>query len=84
VRKTETLNEALQRARMASKLHELLDEFFIEHTTRSVEAIKRCKSEDLLNERAYLYALDQLEQNLVAYINKYNLIEARRQHVGNY
>lgn len=78
----ERVNEALQQARKASKLHKLLDEFFTEQTARTIEVIKSCPQTDLQGKQAYLIALDKLEKSLLEYINKYNLIEVRNQHAG--
>ena len=78
----ERVNEALQQARAASKLHKMLDTFFTEQTVLTIEAIKSCPRTDLPGKQAYLVALDKLEQSLLEHVNKYNLIEVRRQHAG--
>jgi len=59
----------------------MLDNFFAEQTAVTIEAMKTCAHSELLDRRAYLLALEELENELVEFINKYNLIEARRQHV---
>ena len=78
----ERVNEALQQARKASKLHKILDDFFTAQTAITIEAIKSCPRTDLLGKQAYLIAIDKLEQALLEHVNKYNLIEVRRQHAG--
>jgi len=72
----ERLRQALEQARQSSKLHSLLSKFFTEKTVETVEAMKVCAHEELLDNRAYLLALGQLEQDLLEYINKYDHMEA--------
>ena len=79
----ERINQALRQARTGSKLHKMLDEFFLEQTAQTIEAMKTCARPELLDNRAYLLAIWRLEQELLEHIDKYNLIEARRQHVGS-
>ena len=79
----ERLNQALKLARTGSKLHKMLDKFFLEQATETIEAMKTCAHSELLDNRAYLLAIERLEQELLEYTNKYNLIEARRRHVGS-
>lgn len=76
----ESLNQALKLARTSYKLHSLLDKFFVEQTTKTIECLKECASSELQDYRAYLLAIGKLEQELLEYTNKYNLIEARRRH----
>lgn len=75
--------EALSKARDASKLHRLLSKFFTEQTTETIEDMKTCAHEELLDNRAYLLAIDRLECDLLEHINEYNLIEARSVYVSN-
>lgn len=75
------VNKAIANARAASNVHVLLDGFFIEQTAETIEAMKTCAHEELLDNRAYLLALEKLEQELLGYADKYNLIEVRRLHV---
>lgn len=79
----ERVNQALKLARTGSKLHKMLDEFFLEQAAETIEAMKTCAHAELLDNRAYLLAIERLEQELLEYVNKYNLIEVRRQHVGS-
>jgi hypothetical protein len=40
-----------------------------------------CSHEEILDNRAYLLALEALEKNLESYVIDYNIEIARRQHV---
>ena len=77
----ERIQHALEQARITSKLHKLLDKLFIDQTATTIEDMKTCAHDELLDNRAYLLALDRLEQYLIEYANQYNYVELRRQHV---
>ena len=77
----ERINQALEQARTGSTLHRMLDGFFVEQTANVVAQLKVCDYQKLFEHRTYLVALEKLELELLEYINKYNLMDARRQHV---
>jgi len=79
----ERLNKALETARAASTLHKLLDKFFTVQVIETVEAMKTCAHEELLDNRAYLLAITKLEKELDEYTNEYNLLAARSEHARN-
>ena len=77
----ERITKALEQARISSKLHSLLDKFFVTQTAETIQAMKTCAHEELLDNRAYLLAIEKLEQMLLEYIETYKVTEARRLHV---
>ena len=77
----ERINEALKLARIGSKLHSLLAKFFVRETAETIDAMRTCAHEELLDNRAYLLALSTLEQELLNYTHEYNLMEVRSEYV---
>jgi hypothetical protein len=78
----EKIRAALEKARVSSILHVSLAKFFLNQTVETIEAMKTCAHEELLDNRAYLLALSKLEQELLNHINEYNLMEARNSYVS--
>jgi hypothetical protein len=60
----------------------VLEDFFIQQIKNTYEHMLNCKDDELSGLRQYLVALSKLEHELEGHINKYNLVEARRQYVG--
>lgn len=77
----ERINKALQDARQASELHTILEAFFVAQLANTIADMRVCAHDELLDNRAYLQALNRLENELLEYTNHYNFVELRRQHV---
>jgi adenosine deaminase len=78
---SETLRKAQEIARKASNLSTVLQKFFLEESVKTIEQLMVCSHEEILDNRAYLLALEALEKNLESYVIDYNIEIARRQHV---
>lgn len=73
--------KVLIEARASSRLCELLEQFFVDQTKSVYNALRTCETDKLVHHQAYLQALDKLESHLLGYINRYEIMEARRLHV---
>lgn len=70
----------LENARSASKIHTLLDAFFVDETTSTLNNLVRCTDSEVFECRAYLKALHKLEESLQNHINTHKIEDLRRRH----